>query len=154
MNVKELKKAYLEKCKKYSLPDFDKMNQDFDLEKIKRESYILLRGIRKIMTERISQSMSFLEMLMNPVNAPRMYFNYIKTIGVEEKKKLDDMHAKLVEATLISFECEMDYDEKEEAKAIKKTFDIWQELKPGFKEIFKKVRNPVAFSKKDRGYFG
>ena len=42
----ELKKVYLEIQKKYSLPDFDKLNEDFNIEKLADvETEYLIREI-------------------------------------------------------------------------------------------------------------
>ena len=70
MGLKELKKKYADLSKKYKLPNFVNLNEDFEVEKIERDTDLLLKAIRKVMMEKIVNSMSFLEMLLNPVNSP------------------------------------------------------------------------------------
>ena len=89
MDLKELKKHYEILSKKYKLPSFKELNEDFDIEKIDKESDILLKVVRKVMMEKIVNSLGFIEMLLNPMNSPRMYHAYLNSMSVEDKKAID-----------------------------------------------------------------
>src|SRR3989344_4566905 len=102
MELNELKKQYSELAKKYKLPDFKAINEDFEIDKIDKETDCLLRLIRKVMMEKIVNSVSFLEILINPVNAPKIYINHIKNLNSEDRKVVDDIYSSLSELSVLS----------------------------------------------------
>jgi hypothetical protein len=125
--LKDFRKKYEGFAGKYSLPGFSELNGDFEIDKIDKESEYFLRVIRKVMMEKVVNSLNFLDMLMNPVNAPRIYHGYIKGMSVEDRKVIDELYVSLGELSVISLGMEISYDEKEEAKLIKDIFKSWGE---------------------------
>lgn len=155
MELKELKKKYADLSKKYDLPDFDKLNLDFEIDKLDRDSDMLLRVVRKMMMEKLVNSVNFLEMLLNPGNSPRMYLPYIKSMSVVDLNLIDDLYTKLSKLTLSSLELEIESSEVKEAELIKKSFDEWNFLKTDFKKLIGSIRKPrTVVGKKERSYFG
>ena len=154
MELDFLKKEYDKILKKFNLPSFKDLNRDFEIDKLEKETDSLLRSIRKLMMEKIVNSMSFLEMLINPINAPRMYMPYIKTMEIDDKKKIDRLYKEMADLSLISLDLEVESVEKDEAELIKIVYKKWQELKPLFKDILKNIKEPKEFVKKERSYFG
>ena len=154
MDLKDLKKLYGELAGKYKLPSFSELNEDFEIEKIKRGEETLLRTVRKTMMEKIVNSMNFLEFLLNPVNAPRLYLPYIKSMTSDDRKDIDELYGKLAEVMLAALGLEIEYSEKGEAEMIKRASNVWNESKPGFNKIIAKLQKPVTFEKKERSYFG
>jgi len=155
MEVAELKKKYEQLAKKHKLPSFDELNSDFEIDKLDRESNNLLRAIRKLIMEKIVNSMSFLEMLVNPINAPRMYMPYIVTMEVMDKKIIDEIYSSLAGLSVLSLELEINSEEKDEAVLINSVLGKWKELKPKFSQILKNIKEPKnSVAKKERSYFG
>ncbi|MBI2451525.1 hypothetical protein HYV50_00435 [Candidatus Pacearchaeota archaeon] len=156
MDLKDLKKDYEKLQSKYKLPRFEELNENFEIEKIERNSDGLLRVIRKIMMEKIVNSLGFIEMLLNPMNAPRMYFSYIKAMNGEDRKSIENIYENLSKVSLFSLEREIDYNEKGEAELIKTISKTWQELKPDFRKILDNLKAPsnVLAKKGERSYFG
>jgi len=155
MELKYLKNNYEKLEQKYKLPTFKDVNESFEIDKIDKESDTLLRVIRKTMMEKIVNSLGFLEMLLNPMNIPRMYMPFIKSMTMEDKNSMEKIYSHFSELSLRSLECEIDYSEKTESELIKSIFNTWKELKPEFRKIFSKIKNPVNNdSKKERSYFG
>jgi DNA replication initiation complex subunit (GINS family) len=154
MELNDLKSEYEKLEKKYKLPSFKEINESFEIDRIDRESDILLRVVRKMMMEKILNSLGFVEMLMNPMNAPRMYHAYIKSMTPEEKKIIDKLYNDMSELSIASLECEIDYDENEEADLIKEVYNTWIGLRKDFKKVFEKIRKPSKEVKRDRDYFG
>lgn len=154
MKLKELKKEYLRLEKKYKLPKFIELNRDFEIDKLDKDTDLLLRAVRKLMMEKIVNSMSFLEMLVNPVNAPRMYIPYVRTMSLEDRKIIDKIYVELAGLTLLSLELEIESNEKNEADVIKRAFSVWQGLKPVFRIILNNIKKPRNFEKRERSYFG
>lgn len=154
MNLAELKKNYAVLEKKHKLPSFSSLNEDFEIEKVRRGEETLARTIRKTMMEKVVNSLGFVESLLNPMNAPRMYFAYIKSITSEDKKQIDDLYSSLSEVVLASLNLEIDYSEKKEADMINQIFKTWTSLKPEFRKIIGNMQKPISSPIKEKSYFG
>jgi len=155
--LKDLKKEYEKFREKYKLPKFEELNQDFYIEKIEQESDVLLKHIRKIMMEKVVNSLSFLEMLLNPMNLPRMYMVYVNSMSEAEVKLIGEIYSKFSELIIFSLEREIDYDEKKEAELINEINRVWNKNKEGLNKILMNIRKPVNNEnkeKKTKSYFG
>ena len=155
MNLEELKKEYYILEKKYKLPAFSELNENFDIEKLKKGKELLLRSIRKIMTEKVFSLLGFVEILLNPMNAPRMYLSYIKSMTSEDKKEVDKVYSVLSDVIIAALKLEIDYSEKEEAEMIKKIMKDWDSVKPEFRKIIAGMQKPLTNTQsKEKSYFG
>jgi len=154
MNLAELKKNYAVFEKKYKLPSFAELNENFEIEKIRKGRETLARTIRKTMMDKIVNSMGFVESLLNPMNAPRIHLLYLKSMSAEDKKELDKIYDVLSELVLGSLKLEIDYSEKEEAEMIKRIFKDWNSVKPGFRKIISNMQKPVSAAPREKSYFG
>lgn len=155
MELNELKDIYSVYEKKYKLPDFYKLNEQFEIEKIDRESYILMRVIRKIMMDKIVNSLSFLDMILNPMNAPRIYLSFIKSMNDKDKEIINRLYEVFGGLSLECLSLELDYSEKKEAEIIKKIYEQWEKSRPEFSDFLKRVYKPLKNDvKKEKSYFG
>lgn len=154
MELENLKKEYEKLAKAQKLPSFSELNADFEIEKLEKESDNLLRSVRKVMMEKIVNSMGFLDMLINPINAPRMYLPYIQTMSIDDRKSIDVVYSALGDLIINSLNLEVDSNNENEAKLIKEIFAKWGELKVKFREILGSIKKPRNFVKKERNYFG
>ncbi len=154
MELKELKKIYEILSRKYKLPSFKELNEDFDIEKIDKESDILLKVVRKIMMEKIINALGFLEMLLNPSNAPRMYIPFLSSMTMDDRKEIDSMYDVLAKLSLSVVLLETKYEEKKEAIAIRSIYDSWQGLKNKLESLVRKIERPSMQQKKEKSYFG
>lgn len=155
MELKNLKDNYSKLEAKHKLPSFKELNESFEIDKIDRESDTFLRVVRKVMMEKIVNSLGFLEMLLNPMQIPRMYMSFVKVMNVEDKNMIEKIYNEFSELSMNSLECEISYSEKSEAELIKKIFDKWVKTKPDFQKIFSKIKLPGnGDAKRERSYFG
>jgi len=154
MEVEELKKKYSAFGKKYKLPSFKELNDDFEIEKIERDSDTFLKVVRKQMMEKIMNLLGFIEMILNPVNAPRIYYAYLKSVGTEERNYLDRIYSKLGDISIAALELEVDYDEGKEAKMIARIFSDWREIKPDMRKVVKNMMKPNNTVQREKSYFG
>jgi len=154
--LKKLKEEYSKIQKKYGLPDFDKLNEDFKIEKAAQtETELLVREIRETIGETIENFLRFIEAILNPVNVPMFLFPIIKSLSAEEKNKLSEIYKKLSKLEIEAMKL-IDYSEKKEAEFIKNSFKFWQEIKKDFVKIIEAVENKleVKVEKTEKGYFG
>ena len=155
--LEELKKDYIKLQKKYNLPEFEKLNQNFYIEKIAEiETDYLIREIRKFMGEKFSGYLRFIEAVLNPANAPMFIFSIVKSIDVNEKEKLSKVYKKLVKIEVRLIEIELEFSEEKEAKFVKESYEIWQDIKKDILSFIKNVKknwkNKIKVN--DKGYFG
>ena len=81
-SLKELKEEYSKLQEKHSLPSFSEMNEDFGIEKASEQEFdLLIREIRKFISDKISNYMRLVENLINSVNVPIFVFSMIKALG-------------------------------------------------------------------------
>jgi hypothetical protein len=155
MELKNLKAEYDKLQKKYNMPLFAELNGAFEIEKIDRESDILLRLVRKIMIEKIVNLLSLSEIFLTPNNIPRMYLTYLKMMTAEDKKQVTEIYDGLSKLVIETMPLEMEYNEKAEAEVISKMYNKWSELKPQIKLFFVRLGSPIQKSQgKERSYFG
>mgnify|MGYP001611510258 CR=1 FL=1 len=154
--LKKLKEEYSKLQKKYNLPDFDRLNEDFKIEKVaQEETELLVREIRESLGETLENFLRFVEAILNPVNVPMFLFPIIKSLSVEEKNKLSEIYKKLSKLEIEAMKL-IDYSEKKEAEFIKNSYRLWQEIKKDFVKIIESFENKVdtKIEKTEKGYFG
>src|SRR4030042_4612405 len=128
--LEKLKKDYDKLRKKYNLPAFKEVNEAFDIEEVaEQETECLLRQIRKHMMDKVVAYLRFIEMLLNPSNAPMFFFALVKGLTASDKRLLDHLYERLgeFEIDVIALDCK--YNEKEEADFINKAVLKWKDIK-------------------------
>ena len=155
--LEDLKKEYLKLQKKYNLPEFDKLNRDFEIEKAtERETDFLIREIRKIIIDKAIAYLRFSEMLLNPTNAPLFFLTLVKGLTPQDKKILEKIYEKLGAFEIDVIELDIEYNEKDEADFIKKISKEWKSVGEDMKKIVEGLRRnwTQKSSKSDKGYLG
>ena len=148
---------YNELAQKHSLPEFTKIAEDFDIEKIQdKESLFLIREIRRAINEKITAYLHLFETLINPTSPPMFVFSILRNISSQDKETIKKIYKALSRTQIEIMKLDTIYNEKEEAKFINETFIIWQEFKP---TIYKLIENLEANFETDdtakkRSYFG
>jgi len=152
-----LKKDYEQLEKKYKLPSYQQLNEEFDIEKLQElETETLLREIRKIAMDKIIAYLRFIEMLLNPSNAPMFFFAMLKGLDSSDKKILEDLYSRLGKIEIKVIEIDNDYSEKNEAEFIKQLVAEWKNIKEDMKKISKSLQKgwDKKSEKKDKSYLG
>jgi len=153
----KLKKNYSELEKKYKLPSYKELNEEFDIEKAQElETDTLLREIRKVIMDKVIAYLRFIEMLLNPSNAPMFFFALLKGLDNGDKKILEDLYSKLGRLEIEVVEIDNDYSEKNEAEFIIHVFNEWREIKEDMKKIAKSLQKSwdKKSERKDKSYLG
>lgn len=157
MGLEKLKKEYSILQKKYNLPAFSAMNEDFYIEKIaENETEMLTREIRRMVGDRLANYMRFIENLINPVNVPMFVFSVVKMINQEDKKKLSETYRELIKNEIIFLARDLEFDEKKEADFIKESFELWQNIKKDLSPVLARLETNWGSKAEEnsRGYFG
>lgn len=156
-NLAKLKSDYKLLQEKYKLPNFDKLNEDFIIEKVSEsETDFILKEIRETITNKFLNYLRFIESILNPSNGPMFMFAVIKALGESEKETLSNLYKKIAKIEIELIELDLEYSEPKEAEAIKSYFETWQEIKKELKGIVNVIKENLENKKeKDKGnYFG
>lgn len=155
--LKNFKKKYAALKKKFSLPPFKSMNEDFQIEKLsEEETEMPLREIKRIMGEKFSNYHRFAEVLINPSNAPLFVFSMLKSLDDGEKAALMKIYGKLTEIEILMVETDIQYSDGKEAEFIKSSYLIWQDVKKDLSAIIDRIKTKRGDETKNgsAGYFG
>jgi hypothetical protein len=134
----DLELEYKKLKEKYPLPNFEKICEDFDIEKVgDKESKFLLREIRRAMNEKISAYLHLFENLINPVSPPIFVFSILRGTSNSDKESMKEIYKILSKTQLEIMKLDTIYAEKEEAKFVIEVFGIWQKLKPAIINLVK-----------------
>ncbi|MEA3248316.1 MAG: hypothetical protein U9Q73_01280 [Nanoarchaeota archaeon] len=149
--------AYDKLKQKYKLPKFDKLLEDFDIEKtIEKEPTFLVREIRRTINEKLSAYTHLFETLINSTTTPMFIFSALRKIDEDTKEKIKDVYKRLSKLQIKSIKLDTIYSEKSEAEFINIAFDEWQNLKEIINGIIEKLEENIREdnSSRERGYFG
>jgi hypothetical protein len=154
----DLKLEYNIIKKKFKLPIYSEMAQDFDIEKLnEKESDFLLREIRRAIGEKLSGYMHFFEILINPSSSPPLFlFSVLKSIDKQTRDKVNLIYKILSKFQIESMKLDTIYSEENEAKYVKEIFIEWQKQKKEIYKIIEKFKENLDENLEERkgGYFG
>jgi len=155
--LEKLKSEYSLLQKKYTLPKFEQLACDFDIEKsVYRETSFTLRDIRRIIADRIGSYLSLFETLVNPAAPSAFIFSVLKNMSAGELKDVKDVYETLAKMQIKMAKIDIIYDEKKEAEFINQASKDWQELKPKIFSMFDNIESKMnnKEEKESRGYVG
>lgn len=155
-NLENLKKEYAILKSKYKLPEFTQLNVIFDIEEVNIETEFLLRKIRRIIIDKVTGYLRFVETILNPANAPIFFLKLIKKLDLQDREILGKMYEHLgnLETEVICLD--LDYSEDKEAEFINKVFELFEKhICKDLMLVTQKLTLDVNFEKKSNGsYFG
>lgn len=154
INIEEL---YNELKQKHNLPEFQKIAEDFDIEKITdKESLFLVREVRRTINEKITAYIHLFETLINPTAPPMFVFSILRNLSTADKDTIKKIYKALSRTQIEVMKLDTIYNEKDEVKFINETFIIWQELKPTIYKLIERFESSFDEddSSKKRSYFG
>ena len=127
----------------------------FDFEKVNYGEEAVIKTSRRYMLDKVHHALNFLEMLLNPVNLPRLYMSFVKSVNEDDKKIMDQLYDDFGKLSLKGISFEAGSSEKEEAELVKDIYKVWKANQVSFRKILDKVASPgEESSKKDKNYFG
>ncbi len=133
----KIKESYPGLKKKYSLPDFDAIDNIFEIYDLDNERYTL-RKIRRQIIEKIKSHIEILEELIHPNSTVSSYHEY-KFLDESSKKKIYDIYSRLMSLTRTSQGLDLECDEEKDALFIKQLHKIWPELKKTLIELMTRL---------------
>ncbi len=156
-NLKTLKEDYKKIQEEHKLPEFNELNDDFNIEKLSEiETESLVREIRRMIADRFYNYIRFVESILNPVNSPMFVFSIVKILTIKEKEKLTEIYKKLAKKEIDLIELDVKFDEEKEITFIKESHKIWQDIKEDMLDIIEVIKQnwDNKLDKNNKGYFG
>jgi len=154
---KTFSEEYEEFRKEYSLPEFEKLAEDFDIEKVaEKESSFILREIRRMIHEKLSAYLSLFEMLVNPNGPPMFMFGVLKRVNGDSKEVVKELYENLSRLQITIMKLDTVYSEKNEADFIIFAFEEWQKIKPQIYSLVEQFEKSMDQNDnlKKTSYFG
>jgi len=151
----KIRKKYDKLKEKYALPDFDELNNEFELSTIECEEF-LLRKIRKKIADKINAMCEFLEGLLSPDNTIANIYEY-KAFDDDERKKIFELYKRLKILEKLALELSLNHDNEKDAKFIKNVFSLWNKIKTEMTTFIKKIKDfweKESTTEYKAGYFG
>jgi hypothetical protein len=150
--LEELKENYNRLVKKYNLPDFEELNKLFDIEESDANTDFLLRKIRRIISEKVSGYMRFVEVILNPSNAPMFLFKVIKRLDAKDREVLNKIYDSFGIFEIEFVRLDLYYSEEREAEFIKKIYSYFEEeVKRDLGNVLEKISNEESKSLENSG---
>ena len=156
-DLNKLKQEYKVLQEKYNLPSFDRLNEDFQIEKAtESETDFVLREVRRYVTDKFFNYLRFIESILTPNNAPMFVFAITKTLGTKDREKLIELYKKIAKIDIDLIELDIQYSEEKEANSIKEYYSLWQNIKKDFLEVVGVIRKnwDTKIEDNGKGYFG
>lgn len=122
-----MEKAYKELKEKHSLPDYNSLNQEFEISSIEEEDF-LLRNIRKKILEKIDFTLSIMDDILHPESG----FSSYKESGAfseSDRNKIIEMYKRLMFFKRSSTELSFDDSDELNAKFINDFMGEWPKMK-------------------------
>jgi len=151
----KIRKKYEELKKKYSLPDFEELNKEFEISTIEHEDF-LLREIRKKIADKINTMCEFFEDLLSPDNTMANLYEY-KAFDDDERKKIFKLYKRVKVLEKLSLELSLNSDEANESEFINNFFNSWNKIKSEIITIIRKIKvfwEKESAKKDSEDYFG
>jgi len=152
--LEELKQRYNELKVKYKLPEFTELNQLFDIEDIDPETEFLIKKIRRAMSEKIGNYLRFIDILLNPSNAPIFFFKLVKKLDRDDREIIGNIYETLGNLEIQIVSMDLDYSEEKEAEFIKNLHQTFNnQIKKDFLKIIEKLNSDEDNSKRVNGSY-
>lgn len=136
----KLKEIYNEFKKKYNLPDYDLLYEDFEIEKKDYENEkFILRNIRRVIGEKIESYKHLFEVLINPSSPPIYIYTFLKNLDLKQKQEIKDLYTFLSRNQVKLIQLDTIYNEDEEARFIETFFEKWQSIKKDIYAILESI---------------
>ncbi len=150
-----MKEEYNKLKKSLKLPDFKKIDNEFELSDLEETSF-LLRDIRRKMIDKVDFYAKILEPIIQPETNIVCMFE-CKAFDDDEKLEIYDMFRKMMSLVRSSAELSLECDDKKEAEFISELSEEWDKLKPKLMEKISKMRKSWQKKidiKETQEYFG
>jgi len=134
-----VKEEYEKLKQKFSLPDYDVVNNELEISSIETEDF-LIRQIRKKVEERIINLIEPLSSLLQPSAESMIDMHECRFFDDKDKKAIIDIYKKLMILSRQALEADIEHDDNVDAAVINDFFKEWNILKKDVLAFMKKMK--------------
>lgn len=156
MQSKDIEKQYNELRKKFKLPEYKDLDDEFEISDLEKTNFLLRAIIRRI-AERFDFYTTMLEEVLQPDTSNLYAMHETRFFDENEKKRMYDLYSRLMNFNRQSIEVTLEHNEKNEVGFINSVFNEWNQLKQellGFINKMKSSWKTETYIKEDLGYLG
>lgn len=155
----DLKKDYEILGKKYDLPKYEELDDEFELLYFQNiiEIKYPLRFVRRRIIDKFGGLVSFFQNILNPGSGSLIAMEESGFLSKEEKDELITLVKKMVTLERESLLLDINHDDGKDAEFIKKAYFRWKEFKVNIEKHTRKLRDGWKKETKeesDEHYFG
>src|SRR3989338_4948573 len=121
------------------LPEFDKINKEFELSLIEHDVF-LLSGIKRKIAEKFETCLHVMEHSLSPDPGSFTDMYECRAITHGEKKQLLEILKQFMEHYRLLLETDLIAEDKTDAETIRKAYDMWMTQKKQLLPFVKKIR--------------
>ena len=154
--VNEIEKEYNKLSKKFKLPKFKEIDQEFEISNLENERF-LLRDILRRVLERLEFYTEIIGNLVHPDASSLSSMYEIRYLSEDEKNDMYDTFKKMMKAHRSIIEVLLNNDEKQQAKFLNDVIKEWMELKKDLVKYIGKLKeswSKESTMEQDSGYLG
>ncbi len=133
-----IKDSYAKLQKKHNLPDFDRINNEFEISLIEKEDF-LIRAVRRKMADKIGNYAKFLEDLLQP-DTSFASMNEARDLGDEDKQHIFELFQKLMYFGTLSAQADLICDDAKDAEFITTFLGEWPALKQELVKLTERIK--------------
>ena len=154
--VNEIEKEYSKLSKKYKLPKFKAIDDEFEISSLDNEKF-LIKNILRDISEKLEFYIEFISNLVHPDGSSISSMYEIRFFTEDEKNGMYNLFKRLMKIDRDVTELVLKNDEKEQVDFLNRFFNDWLNLK---KELLKYIgKMKESWEKRstieeDIGYFG
>ena len=158
--MSDLKKEYESLKKKYNLPDYDGLDNEFELLYVGeiKEIKFPLRFIRRRINDKIAMVCNMIQTLLQPNPGSVINLQEASFLDKEEKNKYSELLKNLMIIERTSLALDLNFDENGDAEFIKDNYKGWLEAKDDIMKLTDKLIDgwkKLEIKKEQRNhYFG
>ena len=135
-----IKDKYAEIRKEHPiLPEFDKINHEFEIADIEQDNF-LLRQIKRKIGEKFEPVLELFQSSLNPDTNSFSDMYECRCFTNGEKKQILEIFRHLMEQYRSLLETDLIGDNNTDAETIRRIYDIWHENKKLLLPLLKKIR--------------
>ncbi len=141
--MKNLKANYESLAKKYTLPNYDTINEEFELLYIGKLAEIIhpLAFIRRRINDRIGSVCSFLQGILQPNPGSMVAIEESSFFSKDEKQKdIQELLKELMYYLRESYDLDLNINEEKDAEYINEFYSRWEKIKPKILKLSEKLK--------------
>ena len=154
--MNELEKEYIKLSKKYNLPDFKEINEEFEIGDLENASFLLKNILRKI-AEKLEFYSNLINDVMQPDTSSLSSMYETRFFSDSDKNNMYSLFKNIMKSYRNIIELVLENNEKKQAEFLKKFFSEWFEIKKQLINYLGKMKDSwekETTVKEDLEYFG